>query len=66
MRINYTFENLGAYQKEKIGTQGDTLGYRTKTQILQSQNKFLKIKCQMLFSYCLPGKDEFIQLQIST
>lgn len=45
MRINYTFENLGDYKKEKIGIQGDTLRYRTMTQILQSQNKFLKIKC---------------------
>lgn len=45
MRINYTFENVGAYKKEKIATQRDTLGYKTMTQILQSQNKFLKIKC---------------------
>lgn len=39
MRINYTFENLDA-SKERIEIQGYILGYRTMTQILQSQNKF--------------------------
>lgn len=63
---NYTFENVGARRKGRIETQGYTLSYRTMTRILQSQNKFLKIKCRMLYFYSLPGKDEFIQLQIST
>lgn len=45
MRINYTSENLGDYKKVKIGIQGNTLRFRTMTKILQSQNKFLKIKC---------------------
>lgn len=40
MRINYTFENLDASKKERIEIQGYILGYRTMTQILQSQNKF--------------------------